>query len=124
MVTKKYDANFKIQLVKEYLEKKKKKKKANPKLAKADFAFEHKVSDSTFNDWVLKYQKMGDEFANVTNQIELLATNVVEASAIVKYVGEVHLPIPKDMVRVIYKGITVEFNECLAEKIMGIIRTW
>lgn len=85
MITKKYDANFKIQLVKEYLEK----KKENPKLAKSDFAFEYKVSDSTFNDWVLKYQKMGDEFANVTIQIELLSCNVVEAPAIVKYVGEV-----------------------------------
>lgn len=64
-------------------------KKENPKLVKSNFAFEHKVSDSTFNDRVLKYQKMGDEFANVTNQIELLSCNVVEAPAIVKYVGEV-----------------------------------
>ncbi len=84
-VHKKYDADFKIQLVKEYLEK----KKENPKLAKSDLAFEHKVSDSTFNVWVLKYQKIGDEFANVTNQIQLLSCNVVEAPVIVKYVEEV-----------------------------------
>ncbi len=107
-------------MVKEFLAR----KEQEPKLRKSDFAFENKIIDSTFNDWVLKYQKMGNEFANVTSQIELLSSNVTEAPAIIKYEGEVHSSLPKDMVRVIYNGITVEFNECLVEKIMGIIKTW
>ena len=120
MLGKKYTAEFKIRMVKEFLDRKEK----EPTLSKSDFAFENKISDSTFNDWVLKYQKMGNEFANVTSQIELLSGSVTEAPAIVKYDGPVYGELPADMVRVIYNGITIEFNERLVEKIMGIIRTW
>lgn len=120
MLGKKYTAEFKIRMVKEFLDRKEK----EPGLSKSDFAFQNKISDSTFNDWVLKYQKMGNEFANVTSQIELLSGSVTEATTIVKYDGPVYGELPADMVRVIYNGITVEFNERLVEKIMGIIRTW
>ncbi len=66
MLTRKYDAEFKIRMVKEFLAR----KEQDPKLRKSDFAFENRISDSTFNDWVLKYQKTGNEFANVTNHFE------------------------------------------------------
>ena len=86
MKTKKYDAEFKIKTIKEHLAK----KEEDPNLTKSDFAFEKKISDSTFNDWVLKYQKMGNEFANATTQIELLSNNVIQVPAIIKYEGGVH----------------------------------
>ena len=120
MLGKKYTAEFQIRMVKEFLDRKEK----EPTLSKSDFAFENKISDSKFNDWVLKYQKTGNEFANVTSQIELLSGSVTEAPTIVKYDGTVYGELPADMVRVIYNEITVEFNERLVEKIMGIIRTW
>ena len=82
----KNDAEFKIKTIKEYLAK----KEEDPNLTKSDFAFEKKISDSTFNDSVLKYQKMGNEFANATTQIELLSNNVIQAPAIIKYEGGVH----------------------------------
>lgn len=120
MIGKRYGAEYKIGKVREYL----KEADANPKLTKADFAYRNGISDSTFNDWVLKYQRMGDGFANVTGQIELLSGAVEAMPAMVRYDGEVHGELPKDMVRVIYHGITVEFNEALAERVMGIIRAW
>ena len=54
MFGKKYTAEFKIRMVKEFLDRKEK----EPTLSKSDFAFENKISDSTFNDWVLKYRNI------------------------------------------------------------------
>lgn len=120
MVSKKYKAEFKIRMVKEYLER----RESDPKLTKADFAFEKKISDSTFNDWVIKYQKMGSEFANVTSQIEVISAGALGPAPIVRYEGVVPGELAKDMVRVTCNGIAVEFNECLAERILGIIKSW
>ncbi len=89
MLTRKYDAEFKIRMVKEFLAR----KEQDPKLRKSDFAFENRISDSTFNDWVLKYQKMGNEFANVTNHIEFLSPNVMESPSIIKYDEECSSPL-------------------------------
>ena len=43
MLGKKYTAEFKIRMVKEFLDRKEK----EPTLSKSDFAFENKISDST-----------------------------------------------------------------------------
>lgn len=121
MLGKKYTAEFKLEKVREYLEKIEK----GEKISKADFAYQNNLSDSTFNDWVVKYQKMGKGFANVTEQITLLSGNAVEeAPKIIKYDGVVQGELPKDMVRVTFNGITVEFNESLTERVMEILRKW
>lgn len=44
MLGKKYTAEFKIRMVKEFLDRKEK----EPSLSKSDFAFENKTSNSTF----------------------------------------------------------------------------
>ena len=44
MLGKKYTAEFKIRIVKEFLDRKEK----ESRLSKSDFAFENKISDSTF----------------------------------------------------------------------------
>lgn len=121
MLGNKYTAEFKIGKVREYLEK----IENGEKITKADFAYQNGLSDSTFNDWVIKYQKLGKGFANVTDQITILANNAVEeAPKIVRYDGVVQGELPKDMVRVIFNGITVEFNESMTERVMEILRKW
>ena len=64
----KYTAEFKIGKVREYLEK----IENGEKITKADFAYQNNLSDSTFNDWVIKYQKLGKGVANVTDLIAIL----------------------------------------------------
>ena len=53
----KYDIATKVSLVEEYLELSK-----TVKITKADFAYQKGISDSTFNDWVIKYQKDKERF--------------------------------------------------------------
>ena len=48
----KYDIATKVTLVEEYLELSK-----TSKITKANFAYKKGISDSTFNDWVINYQK-------------------------------------------------------------------
>ncbi len=121
MLGKKYTAEFKLEKVREYLEK----IENGEKISKADFAYQNSLSDSTFNDRIVKYQKMGKGFANVTEQITLLTNNVVEeAPRIVRYDGVVQGELPKDMVRVTFNGIMVEFSESLTERVMEILRKW
>lgn len=47
MLGKKYTAEFKLEKVREYLEK----IENGEKISKADFAYQNNLSDSTFNDW-------------------------------------------------------------------------
>lgn len=50
---KKYTAKFKLEKVREYLNKVEKREK----ISKANFAYESGLSHSTFNDWVIKHKK-------------------------------------------------------------------
>ena len=58
----KYDITTKVTLVKEYLELSK-----TSKITKAQFAYEKGIADSTFNDWVIKYQKDKNRFIGDSN---------------------------------------------------------
>lgn len=121
MLGKKYTTEFKLEKVREYLEK----IENGEKISKMDFAYQNSLSDFTFNDWVVKYQKMGKEFANMTEQITLLTNNVVEkAPRIIRFDGVVQGELPKDIIRVTFNGITVEFSESLTERVMEILRKW
>ena len=70
MVCKKYSAEFKRKKVEEYLYETKEKK-----ITKAEFALRNNISDSTFNDWVLKYERDKQGFCNITNEIVKLGNN-------------------------------------------------
>lgn len=65
MVCKKYSTQFKINMVEEYLKLKEK----DTKISIAKYARDNNISDSTFNDWVIKYKRQGQGFCNITNEI-------------------------------------------------------
>ena len=70
-----------------------------------------------------KIWKLGKGFANVTEQITILANNAVEQiPKVVQYDGVVQGELPKDMVRVIFNGITDKFNETMTERVLEILR--
>ena len=48
----KYDIATKLSLVEDYLQL----LKDNPRYRMSDYASEHDIADSTFNDWVIKYK--------------------------------------------------------------------
>ena len=124
----KYDIATKVSLVEEYLELSK-----TVKITKADFAYQKGISDSTFNDWVIKYQKDKNRFISGSNKysddisivsytkpsfIELTKDNV--SSQIIN----VDNNICTNSIKLSYKDVTLEFNNDQLEMVLGIIRRW
>lgn len=123
----KYDIATKVSLVEEYLELSK-----TVKITKADFAYQKGISDSTFNDWVIKYQKDKDRF--------ITGSNSNDDVSIVSYTKPSFIELTKDNVssqiiniddnictnsiKLSYKDVTLEFNNDQLEKVLGIIRRW
>ena len=123
MVCKKYSAEFKRNKVEEYLEETKEKK-----ITKAEFALRNNISDSTFNDWVLKYQRDKQGFCNITNEIVKL--NEMETIETTDYLvrtisddKETYIT-DKDYIRLHYNGAVLEFNEILLDRVMKIVKEW
>lgn len=123
MVCKKYSAEFKRNKVEEYLEETKEKK-----ITKAEFALRNNISDSTFNDWVLKYQRDKQGFCNITNEIVKL--NEIETIETTDYLvrtisddKETYIT-DKDYIRLHYNGAVLEFNEILIDRVMKIVKEW
>lgn len=123
MVCKKYSAEFKRNKVEEYLEETKEKK-----ITKAEFALRNNISDSTFNDWVLKYQRDKQGFCNITNEIVKL--NEIETIETTDYLvrtisddKETYIT-DKDYIRLHYNGSVLEFNEILLDRVMKIVKEW
>ena len=121
MVCKKYSAEFKRNKVEEYLEETKEKK-----ITKAEFALRNNISDSTFNDWVLKYQRDKQGFCNITNEIVKL--NEIETIETTDYLvrtisddKETYIT-DKDYIRLHYNGAVLEFNEILLDRVMKIVK--
>lgn len=124
----KYDIATKVTLVEEYLELSK-----TVKITKADFAYQKGISDSTFNDWVIKYQKDKERFIGGSN-------NNSDDVSIVSYTKPSFIELTKDNVssqiinvdnnrstnsiKLSYKDVTLEFNNDQLEMVLGIIRRW
>ena len=124
---RKYDIATKVTLVEEYLELSK-----TSKITKADFAYQKGISDSTFNDWVIKYQKDKDRFIGGSNSNDDVS--------IVSYTKPSFIELTKDNVssqiinvdnnrstnsiKLSYKDVTIEFNNDQLEMVLGIIRRW
>ena len=123
----KYDIATKVSLVEQYLELSK-----TVKITKTDFAHQKGISDSTFNDWVIKYQKDKDRFVTGSNSnddvsivsytkpsfIELTKDNV--SSQIINIDDN----ICTNSIKLSYKDVTLEFNNDQLEMVLGIIRRW
>lgn len=123
----KYDIATKVTLVEEYLELSK-----TSKITKADFAYQKGISDSTFNDWVIKYQKDKERFIGGSNSNDDVS--------IVSYTKPSFIELTKDNVssqiinvdnnrstnsiKLSYKDVTIEFNNDQLEMVLGIIRRW
>lgn len=125
MVCKKYTSQFKIEMVEKYL----KEKEADPKITKADFAYKHSISDSTFNDWVIKYKRQGAGFCNVTDEIKKLDNiEIVDVeykpSMLIERKESLTGPLCVNRVRMEYNGAVIEFDESLLEKAMRILKSW
>lgn len=124
----KYDIATKVSLVEEYLELSK-----TSKITKTDFAHEKGISDSTFNDWVIKYQKDKNGFISGSN-------NNSDDVSIVSYTKPSFIELTKDdvsskiisnddgrcanSIKLSYKNVTLEFNNDQLEMVLGIIRRW
>lgn len=125
MICKKYSAQFKIMMVEEFLRK----KQEQPKLSIAEFALNNGISDSTFNDWVVKYKRQGKGFCNITEEIKKLEIIEVIDSApiqnnIIKEISDDNEPISINRVRMKYNGAIIEFDKSLLESALKILRTW
>ena len=124
---RKYDIATKVTLVEEYLELSK-----TSKITKANFAYQKGISDSTFNDWVIKYQKDKERFIGGSNSNDDVS--------IVSYTKPSFIELTKDNVssqiinvdnnrstnsiKLSYKDVTLEFNNDQLEMVLGIIRRW
>lgn len=125
MISKKYSAEYKRQKVEEYLEEIKIKK-----ISKAEFAAKNNISDSTFNDWVLKYQRDKQGFCNITNEIAKLneietidTTDYIVRNVVVDEANGTYIK-DKDYIRLHYNGAVLEFNEIILERVMKIVKEW
>lgn len=125
MISKKYSAKFKRNKVEEYLEETKEKK-----ITKYEFALRKNISDSTFNDWVLKYQRDKQGFCNITteiaklNEIETIdTTDYIVRNVVVDEENGTYIT-DKDYIRLHYNGTVLEFNEILLDRIMKIVKEW
>lgn len=125
MVSKKYSAKFKRDTVEEFIEL----KKEYPKLSKTEFAIRKGIPDSTFVDWVLKYEREGIGFCNVTNEIKKLdEVEVIDVDVksqnLVRKIDDESYPFTQNKVRLKYNGAVIEFDESLLERVLSILKTW
>lgn len=120
MISKKYTAEYKINAVKEYLDRAEKEN-----ISKAIFASEKGIPDSTFNDWVIKYERDQVGFCNVTNEIiKLDELSVVETKGLIRKVEDSEEIQEKDMIRMTYNGAILEFHEIFLERVLKILKEW
>lgn len=125
MISKRYTAEFKRLMVEEYLNL----QLTNSKLSKSEFAYTKGLPDSTFNDWVIKYNRQGLGFCNITTEIkkldgvELIDSNPVQAP-LIKEIKDESIPMSINKVRMKYNGAVIEFDESLLERALNILKTW
>jgi len=118
MINRKYSAEYKVQVVEEYLN--------GPKRSKAEFAMEKGISDSTFNDWVLKYQRQGNGFCNITNEVSKLADVQIVNPVVCNPQPHNEMPITigEDMMRLYYNGASIDFHASILDRVMEILKQW
>lgn len=123
MLSKKYSAIFKKEKVEEYL-----KECETNYVTKAEFAARNNISDLTFNDWVLKYQRDKNGFCNVTNEIIKLDNTcaIQSENYLIRKVEDADNSYIKDQdfLRVHYNGAVIEFHEIYLERVMRIVNKW
>lgn len=125
MINKKYSAQMKMETVEEFV----KLRNENPKLTKTEFAVKKGIPDSTFIDWVLKYEREGIGFCNITDEIKKLnEIEIIDAKinpqSIVKKMDDDSASLPNNKVKLQYNGAVIEFDESLLERVLNILKSW
>lgn len=106
---RRYTASFKLAMVEEYMK--------GPKMPIAHFAASKGISDSTFNDWVVKYKRQGKDFCNVAQDItKIKGIHVVEE--------EEDEELDSNRIKLKLNGTTIEFDESLLERVLNVIKNW
>ncbi|MCM1557037.1 MAG: transposase [Anaeroplasma bactoclasticum] len=125
MVGKRYSSQYKIAMVEEYLKLVEK----DPKIPMAEFARQNELSDSTFNDWVIKYKRQGQGFCNITNEIKKLdSIEIIDSTPViipmVNNIEDERALMSVNKIRMKYNGAIIEFDESLLERALKILKTW
>ena len=76
MLGKRYTAEYKIKKVNEYLSK----IENGGKFSKADFEYQNSLSDSMFNDWVIKFESSGKDLLMLRNKLQFLPITLLNKS--------------------------------------------
>ena len=111
MVSRKYSAHFKIEMVEKYLN--------GPQMSIAKFAANHGISDSTFNDWVIKYKREGKDFCNITKEIEK-----INYEKPIDEIEDEDQPMSINRIRLKFNNSIIEFDESLLERVLKIVKEW
>ena len=119
MVSRKYSAHFKIEMVEKYLN--------GSQMSIAKFAANHGISDSTFNDWVIKYKREGKDFCNITKEIEKINYEKPYLLLSEKHIDEIEdedQPMSINRIRLKFNNSIIEFDESLLERVLKIVKEW
>ena len=120
---KKFDISYKLATVKEYLETSK-----TSKISMADFAYSKGLSDSTFNDWVIKFKRgyFSDQPADDVIEfkvndsspgfVKLSQDNVISDKQCTAIGGS--------SIRLTYKDLTLEFPESMLDRALEVMKRW
>lgn len=100
---KTYTKEYKENIIKEYFEEKNK-----TGTSVAEFAKKNNICKSTFFTWIRKEREKSNNFKDITKDI-------------IKYNNSYN---QSNKIKLYYNDLTIEFNENLLDKIMGIVKTW
>lgn len=124
----KYDIATKLSLVEDYLQL----LNDNPRYSMSDYASDHNIADSTFNDWVIKYKKDKNKFINGTsvdgtvNLTPTIKPTFIEISKdkIIDKNNSSSASLPANTIKLNYKDASLEFSANELDKVMEILRRW
>lgn len=119
----KYDIATKLSLVEDYL----KLLNDNPRYRISEYASEHDIADSTFNDWVIKYKRDKNKFINgisVDDTVDLTPTVTPTFIEISKDKIIDKIEPSSNIIKLNYKDASLEFSINELDKVMEILRRW
>ena len=122
----KYDINTKVALIEEYLER----NRDDNSYSMAQFSLEKGIPDSTFNNWILKYQH--DKYTFINGETHdgsivlssALSPTFIEISRDSIQKEERKTQPSSSSIKLNYKDVSLEFSASELEKVMEIIRRW
>lgn len=87
---------------------------------------DHGISDSAFNDWVIKYKRKGKDFCNIIKEIEKINYEKPYLLLSEKPIDEIEdedQPMSINRISLKFNSI-IEFDESLLERVLKIVKEW